>query len=177
MNKRTNVLAGSHLPLINALFVKDMLEGGWSKRDDVLELGMGNSSTPFLHWMCKATKRNLVSYETDPEWYKVNKEFEEPGHEVHLVDPETGWEEVNLMDRHWSIALVDNRPARKRRSLAQRLKNHCNYIILHDSELADDPAYKYTGIYDQFKYKYEYKMVGKPYCMLLSNFKDLSWLI
>lgn len=101
--------------------------------------------------------------ETDKEW--IDK-LQYPG--IHVKD----WDKISFETQdHWSIALVDSKPARKRRSLVKRLKNCADFVVLHDSELADNPAYKYTPVYKEFKYKYEYTRV-MPRTMVLSNFKN-----
>ena len=43
--------------------------------------------------------------------------------------------------------------------------------MLHDSELADNPAYKYTPIYKEFEYVYEYTKTT-PHTVILSEFED-----
>lgn len=169
MSKNTDVLAGSHLPLLIKLM----------ERVDkpVLELGIGWNSTPLLHWLCKKKGLNLISLESDLVWLEKFQEFSGKFHTVGYFDF-MDWEQTFLADKKISFGMVfvDHRPARKRRSSALYFKDRANYIVLHDSELADDPAYKYRSVYDKFKYKFEYKAVGKPHTIVLSNKKDLSWL-
>lgn len=157
MNKKVNILAGSHLPVLAKLL--DATRGA------VLELGAGWNSTPFLYWMCKDQGRYLESYENDREWIK-KLEYPVKYTEDWLVG----------MNRFWDILLVDHRPARKRRSSALRFRLNSTFVVLHDSELADHPAYKYTPIYKEFKYKYEYtKLI--PHTIVLSNFIDPTPLL
>lgn len=159
----STVLAGSHIPVL----VKIM------ERIDkpVLELGIGYNSTPLLHWMCKEKDVNLHSYESDPEWLNKFLEFETENHILTSFDfskiiP------INVGD--WGLVFIDHRPAYKRKYSALHFKDTADYIVLHDSE--QGKPYSYKKIYDQFKYIYEYKKCGKPYTVVLSNRKDLSWL-
>lgn len=165
----STVLCGSHLPLL----VKIM------ERVDkpVLELGMGYNSTPLLHWLCKEKELDLLSVESDEEWMTKFKEFDSDTHFIsHFDFNDWNKTQIGKHNEEFGLVFVDHRPARKRRHSALYFKDKADYIILHDSELADTPAYKYRPIYNQFKYIYEYKKCGTPYTMVLSNKKDLSWL-
>jgi len=51
----------SYLPILTKLV--DMTDG------TILELGTGFSTT-VLDMMCRTTKRQVVSYESDPVWYE-----------------------------------------------------------------------------------------------------------
>lgn len=165
----STVLAGSHLPILAKLM----------ERVDkpVLELGVGWNSTPFLHWMCKAKGLPLMSVESDRVWLKRFMDFNVGYHTLGYFDF-NDWEKTNLntINKKLGLVFIDHRPAKKRRSSARAFASRADYIVLHDSDLADHPAYKYTPIYNEFKYKFEYKDVGKPYTIVLSNFKELLWL-
>lgn len=151
---KVNVRAGSHLPVLYKLL--QATDGA------VLELGAGWNSTPLLYWICKVEGREFQSYENDKEWINALQ---------YPVKYASDWEWVDGVGEFWSIALVDHKPARKRRSSAKKLKDRARFVVLHDSELANHPAYKYTPIYDEFKYRYEYKKTT-PHTMVLSNFED-----
>lgn len=159
--KRTTVLAGSHIPILVKLI------GQIS--DPILELGMGWNSTPLLHWMAKEKEVRVFSYESDPEWFKFFEEYQENMHSVKLVDNF----DFELQTR-LGLVFIDHRPAYKRKESALRYKDSADYIVLHDSE--QGKPYSYEKILDQFKYEYELRSVGKPYTLVLSNKKDLSWL-
>lgn len=155
MKKNTNILAGSHIPVLAKLMAHT--DG------NVIELGCGFNSTPFLYWMCKAEGREFSSYENDKDW------IDKVGYPVSFV--QTDWIIIPEKELKYDIVLVDHRPARKRRSSAMAFKDSAKFILLHDSELADHPAYKYTSIYKHFKYRYEYTKTT-PHTMVLSNFVD-----
>lgn len=152
--KRVNVLAGSHIPVLVKLL--EATNGA------VIELGAGFNSTPLLYWYCKANDRYFASYENDEEWIR------KVDYPINFV---TEWDNVAEELLFLDIVLIDHRPAKKRRSSALRFKNKARFVVLHDSELADNPAYKYTSIYSQFKYKHEFTSVV-PHTMVLSNFID-----
>ena len=167
MKKRTTVWAGSHLPMLAQLMeVVDK---------PVVELGIGYNSTPFLHWMCKLKGLQLMSFETDKKWFELFKDYQEEDHYLELAKDWQFLDQLSQID-DFGIVFVDHRPAKKRRSSALKFKDSADYIVLHDSELADNPAYKYTDIYKEFKYMFEFKEVGEPFTVILSNKKDLSWL-
>src|SRR3972149_11091960 len=69
---------GSHLGCLIQAFGKTT--------GDVLELGTGVFSTPYLHYACTLAKRNLVSYENFQEWYEFMKTYENEYHKVNLVE-------------------------------------------------------------------------------------------
>lgn len=137
----------------------------------ILELGMGYS-TMILDMMCQQTERELASYENDEKWYKENLIYKSNYHSINYVED---WDKVPYHVRHWSIALIDHRPAMRRRVDAMRLKDNVDYILIHDSEPEIDRFYGYSRLYKLFKYRYDYKDC-KPNTTVLSNFIDLSVL-
>ena len=162
------VKAGSHIPvLVKIMGVIDK---------PVVELGMGWNSTPLLHWLCKEKGLYLSSFESDPDWIKLFVDFAEAGHNIEFIDfVERKPHFAGKAD--FGLVFVDHRPARKRRESVRYFADKSDYIVLHDSELSDDPAYKYTPLYQEFKYVYEYTKSGQPHTVILSNKKDLSWLM
>ena len=117
----------------------------------ILELGSGYSSTPFLHWCAFATKRTLVTYESDPEWFDWSKRFQAPFHDVRFV---TDWNAIDI-SCPWSIALVDHKPEKRRNYEIKRLL-HADYVVIHDSEPERDSQYRYHRTRGLFKYHYDY---------------------
>lgn len=134
----------------------------------VLELGMGLYSTPLLDLLCHEEKRELVSYDDDKEWYSQNKEWESDYHKVFLID---NYDEADIENRHWSVVLVDHKPAIRRITEVKRLANKADYIIIHDTEPECDKFFKYSRIYPLFKYKFHYSKT-RPHTTILSNFYD-----
>lgn len=138
----------------------------------VLELGMGIYSTPLLDIMCRESKRTLVSYDNDPIWFEENKEWESDYHQVHLVG---SYDEADIENTHWSVVLVDHKPAIRRITEIKRLAWQANYILIHDSEPEANPFFRYTWIYRFFKYRYDYTKC-RPHTTVLSNFIDVTKL-
>ena len=138
----------------------------------VLELGMGQYSTRFLNMMCRLQDRQLVSYDNDEKGHRENKRYIHPKHEVHLTDC---WEEIDIDNTHWSVVLIDHRPAHRRWREARRLKDKADYILLHDSDPERERVYGYFLLNGMFKHSYNYDKL-KPNTLVVSNFKDLSKL-
>jgi hypothetical protein len=156
-------LYATHIPILTKLV--DMSDG------PILELGMG-FSTLILDMMCKLTRRPIVSYENHREWYERYLEFASDYHKILFTD---NWDSIDIDSTHWSIALIDHKPALRRRIDAVRLKDNCDYVILHDSEPEINRFYAYTRIYQYFKYRYDYTKC-LPNTTVLSNFKELKFL-
>jgi hypothetical protein len=138
----------------------------------VLELGMGEGSTPFLHALCH--NRLLVSAETDAVWAKKFEQFASPMHGLHQVQDWATWPVVEQMHR-WAVALVDCAPGEARAPLIARLANRCTYILAHDSEkdYGVGTDYRYEGVTPLFKYVSEYRYL-RPYTLILSNFQPFT---
>lgn len=161
-------LYGTHLPLLTRLM--DVTSG------PVLEIGMGLYSTPLLHTMCQLQTRPLVSLDNDAKWYEENKKWQS---DLHLIAPlVTDWDDTfeSLLDAHWSIVLVDEKPAKHRIKSIRFFADNANFIIIHDSEPVSDKYFKYSWIYDLFKYRYDYTKLT-PNTTVLSNFIDPSILV
>lgn len=152
---------GSHLPVL--MKIMNETEG------DVLELGAGLYSTPFLHWTCFPTKRKLVTYDT-ADYNDVMKKYRDTSfHETHVID---NYDDINI-EKPWTVAFIDHAPEIQRGKEAKRLANYAQYVILHDSEPSNDIHYKYNEVYPLYKYRFDYKDVA-PNTTVLSNFIDLT---
>jgi hypothetical protein len=163
---------GSHLPILSRVI------GACS--GPILELGMGLYSTPLLDMMCFEDKRPLVSYDNDPVWFKENEKWRSKYHDVYFLDKQnlkTGseYDMANIEHTFWSVAFLDHKPAIRRKRDAQRLANNALFIILHDSEPALNPYFRYTWIYPLFKYRFDYTKCN-PNTAVLSNFINLDFL-
>ncbi len=168
MNKLQKAsLYGSHMPILARIM--DVTDGA------VLELGMGIYSTPLLDLMCRETKRELVSIDNDSEWFDVNKGWADP--EYHNVCYVADWwmAKNKIEEKHWSVALVDEKPASNRIKSIKLLAHRANFIIIHDSEPESNKFFKYEWIYPLFKYRFDYTKC-RPHTTVLSNFIDLSFL-
>lgn len=161
MKEKTNVLAGSHIPVL-VRYLQEL-----QVYPSLLELGMGFNSTPLMHWMNEAKHGKLVSYETDKKWFEINKEYQNENHDVRLID-RNDWDELGIYKVHWDLAFIDCRPAIKRKDIAVNLMNVADVIILHDAEPEIKRFYQYDKIVHLFKYHRIYSN-QKPHTLVLSN--------
>lgn len=140
-------------------------------KGDVLELGMGVFSTPFLHYQCILQHRKLVSYENFKPWLDFFLKYHYPckNHEIKFVEK---YEDADL-DHAWDVVLVDQTPDDSRIETIKRLANRSKYIIIHDSSEKDEGHYHYSEIYPLFKYRTTWD-VDNNHAEVLSNFEDLE---
>lgn len=122
---------------------------------DVLEIGTGIYSTPFLHWACFIEGRNLVSIENNYEYIEFVRQFEWRGHKVEEKIPVMG---------EWDIVFIDSSPNEDRVALSRKFSETAKYVIVHDSDREDFPG---------FKFRFDYENVY-PATTVLSNIIDLS---
>jgi hypothetical protein len=132
---------------------------------DVLEMGMGYSSTIVLHELCR--NRKLVSYENDPEVYAMFSKFKSENHELVLIDD---WARAKI-ERPWAVALIDHKPAVRRRKDLIRLKGHADYIVVHDSERDADRFFRIRKRFSNFRYVHMYNSCKPETAVLSDKFK------
>lgn len=149
---------GTHLPVLIKLV--SMTNG------PILELGGGIYSTPFLHWACFVNKRELVTYENDPQWY--SKTLTHYATDFHQIILTKNWDNIPI-ERPWDIALVDHAPASRRIVDITRLADHAKFVVIHDSEGRLNRTYNYPSIYPLFKHQYHFREI-RPHTSVLSNF-------
>ena len=152
---------GSHLPVL--IRVVSATVG------PVLELGTGYWSTGMLDILCQRTRRKVVSYENNPNWYEMTRTYQSDYHDVHLI---TDWTAVNLEAENWAVALVDHLPNERRRFEAIRLAPNTTYVVIHDSQ---QRHWKLERAYAHFAYRFEYTACF-PWTVVLSNTVDPGWL-
>ena len=166
-NMNVSLNYGSHLASLIKAFGKTT--------GDVLELGMGVFSTPYLHYACILSNRHLVSYENYKEWMGFFLKYNYPceNHEINFVEK---YADAKI-DRPWDVVLVDMTPDDERIKAVRRLANLTKYIIIHDSSDKDERVYHYSEIYPLFKYRADW-VKDKNHATILSNFVDLKdfWL-
>lgn len=148
---------GSHLPVLTQIVKKT--------NGPILELGVGLYSTPYLHWACFPTKRELTSYDNDDRWIRYFRDCRSDFHKVEVV---TDWDRLEI-NQFWDVALVDHNPALRRKEEVKRLANFAKYIIVHDTEAETEKYHHYNEIYPLFKYRWDYT-AAMPNTTVLSNF-------
>lgn len=154
----------------------------------VLELGVGEGSTPMVHYMCDG-RRQVLSVDTDEEWLKKYAGYSTSTHHFECVYPSgddalpkvtraiKGWREWNGIERHkkWGVAFLDCAPGEARHELAIRLAHNADVVVCHDSETdyASGGNYMYDKAKEYFQYVSEFKR-WRPYTLIMSNFERFS---
>jgi hypothetical protein len=138
---------------------------------DVLELGMGVFSTPYLHYACLTSKRKLVSYENYENWMKffVDGGYEHEYHEIVFVEK---YSDAKI-DKKWDVVLIDQTPDISRSEEIIRLKDKAKYIVIHDSNPSNYTVTHYDKLYPLFKYKTDWHG-DRNRTTVLSNFVNLK---
>lgn len=164
MTRELKPSRGNYLPILMKLV--SMTQG------PVLELGCGHYSTIYLHWAC-FPNRQLITYESKPEWIGFAQLFENDYHKVHFVNY---WPDVDL-SIPCSIAFIDHEAGfgRARADEALRLTN-ADYLVCHDSENSSDHDYKFSRLRNAFKYRIKFTTARVPYTSVYSNKYDLKEL-
>lgn len=159
---------GTHLaPLIQAVNKTD---------GDILELGIGIFSTPYLHYQAILSKRHVTSIDSEPGWVNRFKSSQVSGHlyqcEYHDLICVPNYDEAKI-EKPWDVALVDHSPSSRRITDIKRLASFAKYIIIHDSAERKDREYHYSEIYPLFKYRTDWTHDANP-ATVLSNLVDLK---
>jgi len=123
----------------------------------VVEFGCGYGSTPMLHELCKEGEesdgRNLLSLESDPEYYVQFLHLRSETHKLELV---TDWPTVaaRVAQSDWDVAFIDNAPWEMRVIAVEALKDKARYVVLHDCDyfiknhlLDFEKLFKYHKVY------------------------------
>lgn len=165
MAKKMNVsLAyGSHLACLIKAFEKTA--------GDILELGTGIFSTPYLRYACMLSGRKLVSYENFREWYGFMLRYWESNesHEINFIEKYADAK----VDRPWDVVLIDQTPDSSRSEEAIRLKDLAKFVVLHDANPSNDKITHYSRVYPFFKYRTDWNG-DKNKAVVLSNFINLE---
>lgn len=96
----------------------------------VLEVGIGDFSTPFLHMYCAASGRQLRSVEDNPEWAEKFAEFDVSGHDVVSANLDQFLQKASR--EVWSVVLMDHSPGSRRADDALLFKDSAKFILVHD---------------------------------------------
>lgn len=134
----------------------------------VVELGMGDYSTPILHEICKEQGRVLISAEGNKEWAERFYRYRDTLHTVEYVydwDKYINWL-LNCI-QGISVIFVDHAPGERRTSDILKLQDKADYLIVHDS---DEIGYKYD--FSVFKYKKQYYDYP-PATMVCSKYNEI----
>ncbi len=137
----------------------------------ILELGMGNDSTPSLHAVAEACGRVVRSFDHDAAWSERFSGLRSAHHRIaHFMS----WDACPIMSEVWGVVLIDHAPAERRAVDIERLAQRAQVIVVHDSE---DPSYGYDRVFGLFAHRSEDRD-HRPWTMLLSNRVDVArWLV
>ncbi len=153
---------GTHMtPLITAVA---------ATKGAVLELGCGDYSTPLLHAVCAATKRLLVSVESDVQWLSLFLYLERPWHQIIHLQNGNDWYSIG-QDKNWSVVFVDQIDVAARAQNVRAFKDKAEIVVVHDSENGG----WFGNAFDSYKYRYDYT-VYMPHTTLLSNTINVAQL-
>ena len=116
-----NPKAGSHLVPLTACLV--------ATTGHVLEVGLGDWSTPFLTRYCIAAGRRLLSVDDQTEWVQAYNDH--AGADIRLVHYNQALPRLAL--ERWSVVLVDHWPAKRRMKDAMLFRTTARHILIHDA--------------------------------------------
>src|SRR3990172_2621548 len=161
----------THVSIRYATHLPCLMEAMKRTDGDVLELGPGVFSTPFLHWTCHLQRRNLLTIESHKKWsWFCRQYYDTPLHKHLWVE---NWDTAKwAISKPWDVVLVDHSPSERRVKEIELVANLAKYVVIHDADMNKDKEYHYTTIYPLFKYKY-YFGEADPATVVLSNFVDL----
>lgn len=134
---------------------------------DVVEMGMGHGSTPFLYQYCKDAGRKLYSYENSFDWFEKCRDFN-PENSFHITD----WDVV--AERHLtpSVLFIDHAPGGRRKIDLVNFALRARIVVLHDSEPTGAGDYQVRQHFSKYKWVKEYESSG-AWASMLSNFIQL----
>jgi hypothetical protein len=108
----------------------------------VLELGVGNGSSPLMYEFCKNNPNSIVyAFETDSDWY--DKMFQMygnlPNYVFNLIPD---WNELSdyLETKSYNLVFVDQSPWEARIQAIDLLKDKTKIFILHDYDYYNNVA-------------------------------------
>ncbi len=97
---------GSHIEATVACAVES---GRLWPESGILELGVGDYSTPLLHHIARVQNRPMLSVGCDATWLQKFRHFENANHEIRLIRM-ADWETYRFSSRDltWGFALMDS---------------------------------------------------------------------
>jgi hypothetical protein len=133
---RKNRRYASHLPVLKYLFDEYDIK-------NVIELGMGNHSTPFF---LEQDIESLVSVETDRDWIQICKEKHGVSNRQIIVYHHDV-ESLNHITSDYDLGFVDCKPNSIRGACVNKLiDSGVNIIVMHDFEPQFQDGYGYKKI-------------------------------
>jgi hypothetical protein len=138
---------GTHVPLLASVLAT-------SEPGPVLEIGVGNGSSPLLVEMCRAMGRDLIGMDSSKAWLDEIRDIGYPSL-LHITDWELlpGW--MSDFDKQWSVIFIDHGPGEARLPALKACRNYADHIVVHDTL---NPGYM-PGMDDYlstFRYRTDY---------------------
>jgi hypothetical protein len=154
---------GTHFPILAAALER-------TGSSPVVELGVGDYSTPMLHFLCARTKRPLLSIDNNEEWMApFRKTYEhQPWHQFRRCD----WSDVPgaFEGMPIGVTFIDLAPGDMRPVMAKRLASMAMFIVAHDTEAYGDGWPSLKGVF-------KYETIWKAYptwTTVYSNFEEFK---
>jgi len=157
---------GSHQPVLIHM-LNTITEG------NVLELGIGNHSTPILNLICGKQGRKLLSIETDENWVNMLSSYRRDGHDIQYISRDELIKLDNpLFDKKYAIAFIDGPVAQDRQVFINKV--NADYIIVHDTDCVVK-KFKDSFNYDFSAFKHVYHFTScYPTTSVLSNLDEIN---
>ena len=110
---------------------------------DILELGVGESSTLLLHNSIKNTNRKIMSVDDNQDWLNKYTHLKNKNHDFLYVNPTIlDWNNKidEFLNLNWGLVFVDHASAehiwRSSRPYAMKKLINCSeFIVAHDADL------------------------------------------
>lgn len=147
----------NHQPFLDELALKDRykfleVSGNWDNHrpllflgltvtaGDVIELGAGLGSTPYLKTYCYDHQRQFKSYDNNLEWaLKTKATF------IDNWDTSDIWQECGL-------CFIDHAPGEHRHIAIAKMAGKADVIVIHDTEILAT-GYMLDKVWPLFKYQ------------------------
>ena len=139
----------------------------------VLELGCGNGSTAFLHWLLAGSGRRLVSCDNNADWLgRFACAMACDWHEFRHVPDWKAFDPPWDAPGGWGVCLIDHAPGEERPLALDAIRNSCQVIVVHDT---DGPGYGMEPRMNAMRYRFDDRR-RRPWTTAVSNVDDLRWL-
>lgn len=130
MNYNQNDPYSTHVP-----YLIKLLENIKGTKNPILELGCGFGSTPILHDFSEKNNVGLLTLENDINWMtQIKSKFNES--HLHKYFQVYDWNESldKVSQQEYSLIFVDQSPWEARKLSIDKLRNKCEFILLHDCD-------------------------------------------
>lgn len=156
----------SHVPVLAAC-IRLLSRPGEDFYGPVLELGVGDYSTPLLHLAIQ--DRSVVSVDTKADWIERFADLRRPGHEIIQVATWHDWHASPVYrSMYWELAFIDHGAFYRRAADAAALKGRCRFVVVHDSEPERAASYRYHHLHDLYAHAHTFGRSG-PWTTVFSD--------